>query len=164
MFRRLLLNLFSGWFALPRSFPAATMRTITGAIAAGERHHAGELRLAIEARYSPWAVLAGLQVRDRARDVFSLLRLWDTQDNSGVLLYLQLAERRVEIVADRGIAARVDAGQWQQLCEQFASDMRSGAADSAVLRCLGRINDLLTAHFPAGQDNPRELPDEPVVL
>ena len=164
MLRRLLLNLFGGWFALSRSFPASTMRTITGAIAQSETQHAGELRLAIEARYSPWAVLGGLQARQRARDLFSLLRVWDTQDNSGVLLYLQLAERRVEIVADRGIAARVDANQWQQLCDQFASDMRSGAADAAVLRCLGRINDLLTAHFPAGEDNPRELPDEPVVL
>lgn len=164
MLRRLLLNLFGGWFALPRSFPASTLRMITGAIAQSETQHAGELRLAIEARYSPWAVLGGLQVRERARDVFSQLRVWDTQDNSGVLLYLQLAERRVEIVADRGIAARVDAGQWQQLCGQFANDMRDGAADAAVLRCLGRISDLLTAHFPAGEDNPRELPDEPVVL
>ena len=164
MFERLLVNLFVGWFRLPRWFPKDTMRRIRDAIAAGERGHAGELCLAVEARYSFWAVLGGLQPRQRAEQVFSALRVWDTQDNSGVLLYLQLAERRVELVADRGIAARVDAAQWQAICTQFAEAMHSGPADVAVLDCLARINALLTAHFPAGQDNPRELPDEPVVL
>ena len=140
------------------------MRRIREAVAEGERGHAGELCLAIESRYSVWAVLNGLDARERARQVFSLLRVWDTQNNSGVLLYLQLAERKVELVADRGIAARVDAGQWQAICEQFAGDMAVKPADEAVLSCLGRINALLTLHFPAAADNPRELPDEPVVL
>jgi len=97
------------------------MHAIRDAIADGERGHAGELCLAIESRYSPWAVMAGLQARDRARQVFSLLRVWDTQGNSGVLMYLQLAERRVELVADRGIAARVDPALWQALCADFAT-------------------------------------------
>ena len=164
MLRRLLANLFSGWFRLPMWFPAARMRAIRDAIAEGERGHAGELCLAVESRYTPWAVLAGLQPRARAEQVFSLLRVWDTQDNSGVLLYLQLAERRVEIVADRGIAARVDPQVWRELCERFAADMHALPAHQAVLACLDRINGLLTAAFPAALDNPRELPDEPVVL
>jgi hypothetical protein len=164
MIRRLLLNLFAGWFRLPRWFPLATMQRIRDVIAEGERGHAGELCLAIEARYSFWAVLGGLQPRHRAEQVFSLLRVWDTRDNSGVLLYLQLAERKVELLADRGIAARVDSGEWQAVCADFAQDMRQGAADAAVLRCLARINSLLVAHFPAAVDNPRELPDEPVIL
>ena len=164
MFRRLLLNLFGGWFALPRQFNATTMRRITDAIAAGEMQHAGELCLAVEARYSALSVLGGLQPRQRANEVFSLLRVWDTQDNSGVLLYLQLAERRVEIVADRGIAARVDAARWQELCDGFAGSMQTLPAEMAVLQCLERINALLALHFPASADNPRELPDEPVVL
>lgn len=164
MLDRLALNLFSGWFRLARWFPAATMRGIRDAIAEGERRHAGELCLAVEARYSFWAVLGGLQTRQRAEQVFSHLRVWDTRDNSGVLLYLQLAERRVELVADRGIGERVDAAQWQAICADFAADMRAGPADQAVLRCLGRINALLALHFPAAEGNPRELPDEPVVL
>ena len=164
MFARLFANLFAGWFRLPRWFPQAAMRRIRDAIAEGERGHAGELCLAIEARFSPWAVLGGLQARQRAQQVFSLLRVWDTEDNSGVLLYLQLAERKVELVADRGIAARVDGAQWQAICADLASDMHSKPADEAVLRCLARINALLTAHFPAAHDNPRELPNEPVVL
>jgi uncharacterized membrane protein len=96
--------------------------------------------------------------------VFSLLRVWDTAGNSGVLLYLQLAERRVEIVADRGIDARVSPEAWQALCADFAREMAAGPADAAVLACLGRINEMLAAHFPAAADNPRELPDDPVVL
>ena len=164
MLKRLAVNLFAGWFRLPRWFPAVTLRRIRDAIAEGERKHAGELCLAIEARYSFWAVLGGLQTRQRAQQVFSLLRVWDTNDNSGVLLYLQLAERRVELVADRGIAARVEAAQWQAICADFASDMHGGSADDAVLRCLSRINALLATHFPATHDNPRELPDEPMVL
>jgi uncharacterized membrane protein len=164
MLRRLALNLFAGWYRLSRWFPVGTMRGIRDAIADGERHHAGELCLAIESRFSPLVVLKGLDTRQRAQQVFSLLRVWDTQDNSGVLLYLQLAERKVELVADRGIAARVDPGQWQAICDEFARDMASLAADQAVLHCLGLINELLTRHFPAEHDNPRELPDEPVVL
>jgi uncharacterized membrane protein len=140
------------------------MRRIRDAIAEGERGHAGELCLAVESRYSPWAVLNGLSPRERARQLFCVLRVWDTRENSGVLLYLQLAERRVEIVADRGIAARVAPEQWQALCASFAQDIRALPADVAVLACLGRVNALLAEHFPAGADNPRELPDEPVVL
>lgn len=164
MAARLVRNLFSGWFQLSRLFPAATMVRMRDAIAEGERRHAGELCLAIEARYSPWAILGGLEVRQRAHEVFSLLRVWDTQDNSGVLLYLQLAERKVELVADRGIAARVDPAVWEAICADFSKDMHALAADEAVLRCLARLNDLLAAHFPATRDNAQELPDEPVVL
>ncbi len=164
MFQRLLLNIFGGWFRLSRWFPTEGMRRIRDAIAQGELGHAGELCFAVEGRYSPMAVLAGLQPRQRAHHVFSLLRLWDTQDNSGVLLYLQLAERRVEIVADRGIAARVDAGQWQQICTDFSADIAGSEPELAVIACVARINALLTTHFPAEADNPREFPDEPVVL
>jgi len=161
---RLLQNLFAGWFRLGSWFPEAKMRQIRDAIAEGERGHAGELCLAVESRYSPWAVLGGLQPRERAHQLFSLLRVWDTHGNSGVLLYLQLAERRVEIVADRGIAARVAPQLWESLCGDLAGDMAAGPADAAVLACLARINALLTEHFPAPADNPRELPDDPVVL
>jgi uncharacterized membrane protein len=164
MLHRLLLNLFAGWFRLSRWFPMAAMQRIRDAIAEGERSHAGELCFAVESRYSPWAVLDGLQPRQRAHDVFSRLRVWDTQDNSGVLLYLQLAERRVELVADRGIAARVSAAEWQAICDEFANDIKTGPADAAVLACVARINALLTAHFPADANNPRELPDDPVIL
>jgi uncharacterized membrane protein len=164
MLARLWMNLFSAWFQLSRWFPMQTMHRLRDEIAAGERHHAGELCLAIEARYSPGAVLSGLQVRERAHQVFAQLGVWDTRDNSGVLLYLQLAERRVEIVADRGIDARVAPEQWQALCAQFIDEIHAGTPEAAVLACIGRIHALLAAHFPAGEDNPREFPDDPIIL
>jgi uncharacterized membrane protein len=164
MLRRLALNLFGGWFRGARWFPPAAMTRIRDAIAAGERTHAGEICFAVESRYLPWAVMSGLDVRARARQMFGALGVWDTQDNSGVLLYLQLAERRVEIVADRGIAARVAPELWQAMCAQFATDIHGGPPEAAVLACIGRIHALLAEHFPAAADNPRELPDEPVIL
>jgi len=164
MLMRLWCNLFHGLFQLPRWFPESRMREIRDAIAAGELHHAGELCFAVEARYTPWAVLSGIQPRQRAEQVFSSLRIWDTEANSGVLLYLQLAERKIEIVADRGIAQRVPAAQWQALCQAFAQDMQTAAPDRAVLNCLARINDLLATHFPAEPGNAEELPNSPVVL
>ena len=164
MFKRLLQNLFGAWFQINRWFPQARMRAIRDAIAEGERLHAGELCFAVEARYSPAALWAGITPRRRAEQVFSALRVWDTADNSGVLLYLQLAERRVEIVADRGIAARVPAADWAAMTAAFGQAMRDGAPDRAVLDCLTRINALLIRHFPAATDNPRELPDDPVIL
>lgn len=164
MVKRLLQNLFGAWFVLWRCFPAPCMRRIRDVISAGERHHAGELCFAVEARYTPWAVLSGLHSRARAEQVFSRLRVWDTATRSGVLLYLQLAERRIEILADEGICARVPADEWQTLCERFARDLQAIGPAEAVIACLNEINALLQTHFPAAADNPRELPDDPVVL
>jgi len=162
--KRLLQNIFSGWFRLSGWFPATTLTRIRDVIAEGERHHAGEICFAVEARYSFLSVLNGLQTRQRANQVFSMLRVWDTQDNSGVLLYLHLAERRVELVADRGIAARVDTEQWQSICAEFTKDIANGPADVAVLTCIAKINALLSLHFPADNDNPQELSNDPMIL
>ena len=164
MLQRLVQNLFGAWFGVWRWFPRATLDRIAAAITAGERGHSGEVCFTVESRYAPWTVLAGRTVAGRAREVFGLLGVWDTRDNSGVLLYLQLAERRVEIVADRGIATRVPHEQWQALCAQFIDEMHAGPAEAAVLACIGRIHAMLEAHFPAAEDNPREFPDDPIIL
>jgi len=161
---RLLQNIFAGWFRMSSWFPATTLTHIRDVIREGERHHAGEICFAVEARFSFWSVLKGLQTRSRAHQLFSMLRVWDTQDNSGVLLYMHLAEHKVELIADRGIASRVDSAQWQKICDELTADIKNGPADVAVLACIAKINDLLRVHFSAQEDNPRELPDEPVVL
>jgi len=162
--KRLMQNIFAGWFRMSSWFPATTLTHIRDVIREGERYHAGEICFAVEARFSFWSVLKGAQTRNRAHQLFSMLRVWDTQDNSGVLLYMHLAEHRVELIADRGIAARVDTAQWQKICDELTTDIKDGPADVAVLACIAKINDLLRMHFPALEDNPRELPDEPVVL
>ena len=164
MWHRIWRNLFTGWFQLERWFPESRMKSIRDAIAEGETGHAGELCFAVEPRYSLWALLGGIHSRQRAEQVFASLGVWNTQDNSGVLVYLQLAERRLEIIADRGIAAKVPQAQWQALCVDFAAAMHNSAPDQAVISCLSKINALLQVHFPAAHDNPKELPDEPVIL
>ena len=162
--KRLMQNIFAGWFRMSSWFPATTLTHIRDVIREGERHHAGEICFAVEARFSFWSVLKGAQTRNRAHQLFSMLRVWDTQDNSGVLLYMHLAEHKVELIADRGIAARVDSAHWQTICDELTADIKNGSADAAVLACIAKINDLLRMNFPAHEDNPRELPDEPVVL
>lgn len=163
--QRLLANLFRGWFQLRRSFPAALLEDIRSAIGASERTHQGEIRFAIESRLPALAVLDGLDAPTRARQVFSDLRVWDTERNSGVLFYVLLAEHRIEIVADRGIAVQVSPPQWAAICasmrECFARDQwRQGSLDG-----IAAAHALLLQHFPANGEAPvDELPDRPILL
>ncbi|HEV7122408.1 MAG TPA: TPM domain-containing protein [Rhodanobacter sp.] len=163
--QRFLVNLFEGWFQLPRRFPAALLDEITAAIAAGERTHAGEVRVAVESRLGPLALLGGLDATGRAHQVFSQLRVWDTEHNSGVLLYVLLAEHRIEVIADRGIAARVAPGEWEAVCAAMRDSYARGRWREGSLAGIAAAHALLRKHFP-GNDKvgPDELPDRPVLL
>ncbi|HEX8779266.1 MAG TPA: TPM domain-containing protein, partial [Rhodanobacter sp.] len=114
--RRLLVNLGEGWFQLRQRFPAGLLDEIAVAVADGERTHRGEVRLVVESRLSPLAVLSGLDAPTRARQLFGQFGIWDTEHNNGVLLYVLLAEHRIEVVADRGIARHVAPGEWAEVC------------------------------------------------
>ena len=149
---------------LRRWFPPATLARIRDEIALGERTHAGEVCFAVESRLPLRDALAGRTARERAADVFSRLRVWDTERNSGVLIYALLAERSVEILADRGIASCAAELEWRALCALIAEGFRADAPATAVLEAIARIHALLARHFPAAADNPRELSDEPRVL
>ena len=163
--KRLLANMFEGWFQLPQRFPASLLDEITAAIAAGERTHHGEVRVAIESRLHPLAVLGGLDAATRAHQVFSQLRVWDTEHNTGVLLYVLLAEHRIEIVADRGIAARVAPAAWAAICTTMRNHYANGEWREGSLDGIAATHALLLQHFPAnGKANPDELPDRPVLL
>jgi len=163
--QRLVKNLFGGWFQLRRRFPSSLLDEMASAISQGERRHLGELRFAVESRLPPAAVWAGLTARQRAGQVFAQLGVWDTEHNTGVLIYVLLAERRIEIVVDRGLAARVDAAEWGgitlQMRQAFAADQwREGS-----LAGIAAVHALAQAHFPGdGRANPDELPDRPVLL
>ncbi|CAM5484501.1 TPM domain-containing protein [Rhodanobacter lindaniclasticus] len=163
--RRLLANTFEGWFQLRRRFPAALLDEITAAIAAGERMHHGEVCVAIESRLHPLAVLDGLDAAARARQVFGQLRVWDTEHNSGVLLYVLLAEHRIEIVVDRGITARVQPAAWAAICATMRDHYARGEWREGSLAGIAATHALLQQHFSAnGKANPDELPDRPVLL
>ena len=110
------------------------------------------------------ALFSGRTARERAIEVFSRLRIWDTEDNAGVLVYLLLADRRVEIVADRGIHARVGTAAWDAICGEMQTAFAAGRFEAGAILGIEAISDLLAAHFPPGEENPNELPDAPVVI
>ena len=146
-------------------FPAARLERIAAAIAEGERLHAGEVVFAVESGL-PWRALRrGLAPRERAHEVFARLRVWDTEANNGVLLYLLLADHAIEIVADRGLEGRVSGEEWEQVCRAVEAAIAGGdALEPAVIAGIGRISALLATHWPATGAGRDELPDRPVLL
>ncbi len=110
------------------------------------------------------ALLHDLSPRARAIELFSRLRVWDTAENSGILIYLQLTDHDVEILADRGIAAKVPQAAWDALSRDLETAMRAGRCRAGVLAAIGAATCLLVEHFPAAHDNPNELPDAPLLL
>jgi uncharacterized membrane protein len=163
--QRIAANLFGAWFQIGRHFPPATLDTIAKTVAAGEDRHRGELRVAIESRLPFSSVTAGVTARDRAAMLFSHLRVWDTDDNCGVLLYVLLAEHRIEIVADRGIAKVVTPAEWEAITAHMRSEFIQGRFREGLQTGVSEAGDLLARHFP-GDGKPREnqLPDRPLVL
>jgi uncharacterized membrane protein len=102
--------------------------------------------------------------RERALQLFASLRVWDTEENSGVLIYLQLVDHRIEIVADRGINRKVEQGAWDAICRRMETAFRGGGFEAGALAAIDEITRLLSRHFPAGPSNPDELPDRPVII
>lgn len=141
------------------------MDAIEKAIAEEERRHAGELRFAVEASLPVADLLRGVQSRERAIEWFGRLRVWDTEQNCGVLIYLLLADRRVEIVADRGIHSKVGTAAWEAICGEMQQEFARRQFERGVVIGVRAVSDLLAAHYPAGDgENPNELPDKPAVL
>lgn len=161
---RLFRHLVGEDWAARRAFPAAVLDRITATIAAQEQRHCGELRFVVEGGLPPLRILGGQTARDRAAELFSELRVWDTEGNSGVLIYLLMADHAVEILADRGIAARVGAEQWQAICRGMERRFACGEYEQGAVEGLEAVSDLLASHFPAEAGNPNELPDRPVVM
>jgi uncharacterized membrane protein len=147
-------------------FPAADMERITAAIAEGETRHRGEVCFAVEGALDVRDVLRGVQARPRAIDAFGRLRVWDTAANNGVLVYLLLADHRIEIVADRGLAGVVSDEQWRGVCQLMEERLRAGEYADAVVDGIAAASDLLAVHFPqtAGGVDEDELPNAPVFL
>jgi uncharacterized membrane protein len=147
-----------------RPFPPAALDRIEQAIGTSEQSHGGELRLALEANLNPLEVLGGRSARSRALELLAHLRVWDTELNSGVLIYLQMVDHRIEIVADRGIARLVPQARWDAICRRMEAAFKERRFEAGVLEAIGEITELLARHFPPGEHNPDELPDRPVIV
>ncbi len=155
--------LFFPW-RLRQLFTPSVLHAIEQEIAASERLHSGQIRFAVEANLDLRVLLRGKTSRARALEVFSQLRVWDTEHNNGVLVYLLLADRQVEIVADRGIEAKLDQAVWSRICLQMQEAFRQGAFEVGVCEGIREIGAQLAMHFPAVGHADNELPDQPVVL
>jgi uncharacterized membrane protein len=161
MFRHLWLDEADTRRAIPRDM----VERLTRRVAASEKRHSGEVRICVEAGLPLSYLWRNATVRERAVAMFGKLRVWDTEHNNGVLIYLLLADRRIEIVADRGLSARVPPAEWQRIVHAMSSAFRSGRFEDGITQALEEVSALLVQHFPlqAGEGDANELPDEPVL-
>lgn len=155
--------IYPDWLAW-QAFPSGSRRAIERAIGESEVRHGGEIRFAVEPNLPLAPLLQGMSARERALEVFGQLGVWNTEQNNGVLIYLLMADRDVEIVADRGLNGRVQAAEWEAICHDMEADFRRGAYEAGVRQGIRAIGELLARHFPRPADDRNELPDRPTLI
>ena len=146
-----------------RALPPDALARIEARVAASEKHHSGEIRVSVEAGLPLSYLWKNLSARDRAIMLFGKLRVWDTEQNNGVLIYLLLADHAIEIVADRGLNQHVSPAQWQALIAPMRAAFAQGRFEAGLLQAIDAIDVLLAQHFALapGQTNLDELPNRP---
>src|SRR5262245_51510970 len=147
-----------------RVFPPDALARIEQAIKAGETTHGGQVRFVVEGALDGTPLFKDQPARERALDFFSHLRIWDTAHNNGVLIYLLLADRDFEIVADRGIDAHVGYEAWERICREMEAEFRVGQFERAVIKGIEAVSRELATYFPPHGPHRNELPDTPVVM
>ena len=148
-----------------KAIPPALLQRLQQRVAASENRHSGEIRICVEASLPTSYIWRDATPRERAVAMFGKLRMWDTEDNNGVLIYLLLAEHAIEIVADRGLASRVPPAEWSAMVQRMGSAFREGRFEDGLTHALEEVSALLVQHFPLapGASSSNELPDEPVL-
>ncbi|NCS66245.1 MAG: hypothetical protein COS39_03620 [Hydrogenophilales bacterium CG03_land_8_20_14_0_80_62_28] len=154
---------YPGWW-LRRMLPPASLGRIEKAVADAEAGHGGQIRVALETSLGLFALLKGQTARLRAEEVFSQLRVWDTELNNGVLIYWLLADREFEIVVDRGLARAVGQEDWARLCREMAAHFQAGRHEAALLHGIEAMSKYLEVLYPGDAGDINELPDRPVIL
>ncbi len=162
--RRILRHRWLDETAARRAVPPALLQRLAERVAASERQHTGQVRICVEAGLPLSYLLREATPRERAIAMFGKLRVWDTEHNNGVLIYLLLAEHAIEVVADRALARQVPPGHWSGLVGSMRAAFRAGRFEDGLAQALDEVTALLVQHFPAdGQPRRNELPDEPVL-
>ena len=161
---RVLPHLLLPRSALHRRFPSHALTAIEHAIEASESQHSAEIRVAIEVALELKTLWRLRSARERALEVFAELGVWDTRESNGVLIYVLLAERDVEIVADRGFDGRVAEGEWQRVCTVIEREFGAGRWRDGMLRGIEAVTALLIREFPAAGPNRNEQLDRPALL
>lgn len=151
---------------LHRALTPDMLQRLGQRVADSERRHTGQIRICAEGGLPLSYLWRGASARERAITQFGKLRVWDTEHNNGVLIYLLLAEHAIEIVADRGLAQRVPQATWQTLVQHLGEALRAGRYEDGLTQVLAEVSALLVTHFPACASTPNsnELPDAPVLL
>jgi uncharacterized membrane protein len=162
--RRIGRHLLEHRWRARRIFPPRVLAAIEQAIKAGETTHSGQVRFVVEGALDGAPLFRNQAARARALDIFGQLRIWDTAHNNGVLIYLLLADRQVEIVADRGIDAQVGAAGWAKICADMEIDFKAGNFESGVIKGIAAVSRQMATYFPAQAGDRNELPDAPVVI
>lgn len=162
--KRIAKHLLMTRWQLNRAFPRDALIAIEKSIEASETAHVGEICFAVEGALDSVPLFRGNSANERAIEVFSQLRAWDTEHNNGVLIYLLLADRDVEIVADRGIHAKVGSPEWEKICRKMETAFKQGSYPEGVIGGIQAVTRHLSKHFPAPGTGQNELPDNPVVL
>jgi uncharacterized membrane protein YgcG len=162
--RRILRHLLTTRRSAQRAFTVATLKAIQQKIAEGEVTHRAEVKMIVEGSLSLPALLNGLTSRNRAHELFAHYRIWDTEENVGVLLYVNLADHKVEIIVDRAIGRATKSAEWQAVCKTMTKEFANGAFHDSTLAALEQVNGLLTLHFPDQGQKKNELSDKPLVL
>ena len=147
-----------------RAFPRATLDAVQRAVAAGEGAHRGQVRFVVEAELTTTQLWAGVTSRQRAIEVFSSLKVWDTEENNGVMVYVLLADRKVEIIADRGIHRKVGDERWRAICKEIEVRYRRGDFLGGSVTGIEKISAELAHAFPAKGDENNEQSDAPVII
>jgi uncharacterized membrane protein len=161
---RLFRHVFSSRSAMHKRFDEATLSEIELAIQEVESRISGEVRFVVESALDIDDLLADTRPRTRALAAFSHLGVWDTEANNGVLIYVLLADRDVEIVADRGIARRVTQAEWDAVCHEIEAHYREGRFAQGSVAGIRSVGRLLEKHFPGQGPDANELPNQPVLL
>jgi uncharacterized membrane protein len=160
MFRHLLATNHS----TKKRFPTVTLKKIEEYIAASEIHHNGQIRFIVETALSPLALYQGISVKERALEIFSVFRVWDTANNNGVLIYLLMADHAFEIIADRNIHERAGQNYWDKVSHEMSILLQNNQFEEGVLFGIERITSVLKEHFPESVITPNELPDQPLII
>jgi len=158
--KRFFRHLWCVYWQAPRIFPLRTRAILAEAITRAEIGHAGEIAFVIEASLTPWQLWRGLSAHERAIDVFSQLRVWDTEHNSGLLIYLLLADHAVEIVADRGLCKKEISRAWPDLLEALRQALAAGKFEAGCLTAIDTAGQLMRQNFPADDSGANEFPND----
>lgn len=162
--KRFLKHLFTTPACVYRHFSKAALHNIELTIQQSEHLHSGEIRFVVESALHPYALWHKQSPKQRALELFAQLGIWDTAHNNGVLIYLLLADRDVEIIADRGLHNHVGLSGWETICRVMEHEFRQGQFEAGVIYGIEQTSHLLSQHFPAHGLNPNELSDKPLIL